>query len=116
MNKTMEKLLAAQERAERQKQKADADLKRTLKLIAKEKTRERTHRLCTRGAYLEKLLQMPEALTDEDVFGFLDYVFSTPYAKTRLNALLETRRRQAEENGAETAEEAAESAGDFPDA
>ena len=116
MNKTMEKLLAAQERAERQKQKADADLKRTLKLIAKEKTRERTHRLCTRGAYLEKLLREPELLTDEDVFGFLDYAFDTPFVKKQLATLLETRRRQAEENSAEASEEAAESAGGFPDA
>ena len=54
---------------------------------------ERTHRLCTRGAYLETLLQEPELFSDEEVFKILDYVFGTPNAKSYLKAALEEKHR-----------------------
>ena len=70
------------------------------KQIADLQRNERTHRLCTRGAYLEKLLVEPELFTDEDVFAFLDYALNTPYAKTRLNSILEAKRKKAVEKQA----------------
>lgn len=37
--------------------------------------RERTHRLCTRGAMLESCLPHPEAVTDEQVGAILNALF-----------------------------------------
>ena len=38
--------------------------------------KERTHRLCTRGAMLESFLIRPEVLTDDDVMEILKQAFS----------------------------------------
>ena len=73
--------------------------KRLKKQIAEVQRNERTHRLCNRGGYLEKLLAelgAPE-LTDDEVFGYLDYALKTPYARARLNSILEAKRKQAAE-------------------
>ena len=97
MTKRMDQLLEKQRKLLEKKQQAEAEEKAVQKQI-KELTRsERTHRLCSRGGYLEKLLETlgaPE-LTDEEVFGYLDYALNTPYAKTRLNSMLETKRKEA---------------------
>lgn len=50
--------------------------KRYWNIRAKELTRkERTHRLCTRGAILESYFPQPEAVTDEQVEIFLKVLF-----------------------------------------
>ena len=94
----MDKLLAQQAKAQQKLHKAEMDDKKIKKQIADLQRNERTHRLCTRGAYLEKLLGEPELFTDEDVFAFLDYAINTPYAKSRLNSILETKRKEATES------------------
>ena len=90
MSKRMDQLLE-------KKQQAEAEEKAVQKQI-KELTRsERTHRLCSRGGYLEKLLETlgaPE-LTDDEVFRYLDYALNTPYAKMELEKLVETKRMAA---------------------
>ena len=88
MANQLDKLLAQQERATQKKHEAEQQEKRLKKQISDLKNKERTHRLCTRGAFLEKLLQKPELFSAEDVFALLEYVFSTPYAKDRLKAML----------------------------
>ena len=97
MSKRMDQLLEKQKKLLEKKQQAEAEEKAVQKQI-KELTRsERTHRLCSRGGYLEKLLETlgaPE-LTDEEVFGYLDYALNTPYAKKALENLLETKRMAA---------------------
>ena len=100
MSTQMDKLLAQQAKAQQKLHKAEMDDKKIKKQIADLQRNERTHRLCTRGAYLEKLLVEPELFTDEDVFAFLDYALNTPYAKTRLNSILETKRKEAAEKQA----------------
>ncbi len=97
MSKRMEQLLEKQKKLLEKKQQAEAEEKAVQKQI-KELTRsERTHRLCSRGGYLEKLLETFGAteLTDEEVFGYLDYALNTPYAKKALEKLLETKRMAA---------------------
>ena len=84
-------MLAAQEKATQKKHEAEQQEKRIRKQISDLKSKERTHRLCTRGAYLEKLLLEPEALTDDEVFELLGYAFNTPYVKDRLKAILEAK-------------------------
>ena len=77
MSTQMDKLLAQQIKAQQKLHKAEMDDKKIKKQIADLQRNERTHRLCTRGAYLEKLLVEPELFTDEDVFAFLDYALNT---------------------------------------
>ncbi len=105
MSTQMEKLLAQQAKAQQKLHKAEMDGKKIKKQIADLARSERTHRLCTRGAYLEKLLIEPELFTDDDVFAFLDYAMNTPYAKTRLSSMLEAKRKEAvEKQDAEAAQ------------
>lgn len=96
MTNQLDKLLAQQERATQKKHEAEQQEKRLKKQISDLKNKERTHRLCTRGAFLEKLLQKPELFSDEDVFALLEYVFSTPYVKDRLKAVLETKQHSSD--------------------
>ena len=96
MTTQLDKLLAAQEKATQKKHEAEQQEKRIRKQISDLKDKERTHRLCTRGAYLEKLLLEPEALTDDEVFELLGYAFNTPYVKDRLKAILEAKHHAPE--------------------
>ena len=112
MSTQMDKLLAQQAKAQQKLHKAEMEEKRLKKQIAEVQRNERTHRLCTRGAYLEKVLIEPELFTDEDVFAFLDYALNTPYAKTRLNSILEAKRKEAaEKHAAEAAQVEGNAAG-----
>ena len=56
MSTQMEKLLAAQEKTQEKLRRAQEEGKQLKKRIAELKRNERTHRLCTRGGYVEKLL------------------------------------------------------------
>ena len=99
MTKRMDQLLEKQKKLLEKKKQAEADEKAVKKQIKELVRNERTHRLCNRGGYAEKLLAelgAPE-LTDEEVFNHLQYALNTPYAKTHLANLLETRRKAADE-------------------
>lgn len=99
MTKRMDQLLEKQKKLLEKKKQAEADEKAVKKQIKELVRNERTHRLCNRGGYVEKLLAelgAPE-LTDEEVFNHLQYALNTPYAKTHLANLLETRRKAADE-------------------
>ncbi len=90
MSTQMDKMLATQEKARQKLLKAQEEEKQIKKRIAELQRNERTHRLCTRGGYLEKLLAdlgAPE-LSDE-----VKYALNTPYAKNALKSLLETKQR-----------------------
>ena len=107
MSTKMDKLLAQQAKAQQKLHQAEMEDKRIKKQIADAQRNERTHRLCNRGGYLEKLLAELGAseLTDEEVFGYLDYALKTLYATTRLNSILETKRKEvAEKQVAEAAQ------------
>ena len=57
--------------------KCQHECKQSLEHQMKQLTRkERTHRLCTRGAMLESFLIRPEVLTDDDVMDILKQAFS----------------------------------------
>ena len=107
MSTQMDKLLAQQAKAQQKLHKAEMDDKKIKKQIADLQRNERTHRLCTRGAYLEKLLIEPELFTDEDVFRFLDYAFGTLYVKDELMRRLEKKRKEAKAAAEKQAAEAA---------
>ena len=99
MSKRMDQLLEKQRKLLEKKQQAEAEEKALQKQIKELARSERTHRLCTRGGYIEKLLAelgAPE-LSDEEVFNHLQYALNTPYAKTHLANLMEAKRKAAAE-------------------
>ena len=100
MSTQMDKLLAQQAKAQQKLHKAEMDDKKIKKQIADLQRNERTHRLCTRGAYLEKVLIEPELFTDADVFHILDYAFTTPFVKDELAKRLDKKRKEAAEKQA----------------
>ena len=88
----IEKLLAAQQKAEAQKRKAEQQLKAAKHKISIQRNKERTHRLCERGGHLEHYLPAPELLTDEDVFLLIDYFFSSPRVRLLVEQMTASRR------------------------
>ena len=76
MNERLEKLnqqLAKGEARLRRAQHEEKILGHQMKQLTR---KERTHRLCTRGAMLESFLIRPEVLTDDDVMDILKQTFS----------------------------------------
>ena len=99
MTTRMDQLLEKQKKLQEKMQQAEAEEKALQKQIKELARSERTHRLCTRGGYVEKLLAelgAPE-LSDEEVFNHLQYALNTPYAKTHLANLMETKQKAAAE-------------------
>jgi len=99
MTKWMDQLLEKQKKLQEKMQQAEAEEKALQKQIKELARSERTHRLCNRGGYVEKLLTdlgAPE-LSDEEVFEHLHYALNTPYAKTHLANLMEAKRKAAAE-------------------
>ena len=76
MNEKLEKLnreLAKGEARLRRAQHEQKILEHQMKQLTR---KERTHRLCTRGAMLESFLIRPEVRTDDDVMDILKQAFS----------------------------------------
>ena len=76
LNEKLEKLnweLAKGEARLRRAQHEEKILEHQMKQLTR---KERTHRLCTRGAMLESFLIRPEVLTDDDVMDILKQAFS----------------------------------------
>ena len=72
----LEKLNRELEKSEKKLRKAINDEKALQHQLKQLTRKERTHRLCTRGAMLESFLTRPEVLTDDDVMEILKQAFS----------------------------------------
>ena len=72
----LEKLNRELEKSEKKLRKAINDEKALQHQLKQLTRKERTHRLCTRGAMLESFLIRPEVLTDDDVMEILKQAFS----------------------------------------
>lgn len=75
MNEKLEQLnqeIAKGEARLRRAQHEEKILQHQIKVLNR---KERTHRLCTRGAMLESCLPHPEAVTDEQVSTILNALF-----------------------------------------
>ena len=89
MNEKLEKLnweLAKGEARLRRAQHEEKILEHQMKQLTR---KERTHRLCTRGARLESFLRRPEVLTDDDVMLLLKLIFHRQDTQELLKKLLE---------------------------
>lgn len=95
----LDKAIAEAERTKRQIKYYEDKVKILEHKIPKLTRKERTHRLCTRGAMLEKYLQEPDLLTDEEVQEFLTRIFSLSGVERTLEVFLDMARgRILEEN------------------
>lgn len=86
MNEKLEQLnqeIAKGEAMRRRAQHEEKILQHQIKTLTR---KERTHRLCTRGAMLESCLPHPEAVTDEQVGAILNALFR----RSDTNQLIET--------------------------
>jgi len=75
MNEKLEQLSQEIEKTEKKLRWAEQEEKRLIHQAKTLTRKERTHRLCTRGAILESCLPHPEAVTDEQVSLFLKLLF-----------------------------------------
>ena len=76
MNEKLEKLNQEIAKTEAKLRRAEHKEKMLEHQIKTLNRKERTHRLCTRGAMLESFLIRPEVLTDDDVMEILKQAFS----------------------------------------
>ena len=76
MNEKLEKLNRELAKGEARLRRAQHEEKILAHQIKQLTRKERTHRLCTRGAMLESFLIRPEVLTDDDVMDILKQAFS----------------------------------------
>ena len=76
MNEKLEKLNQQIAQGEAKLRRAQHEEKILAHQIKQLTRKERTHRLCTRGAMLESFLIRPEVLTDDDVMDILKQAFS----------------------------------------
>ena len=60
--------------------------------------KERTHRLCTRGAMLERYLPQPEILTDEQVNFILKTLFNSSNVRQIFDKISLKNQRKSEED------------------
>ena len=63
--------------------------KKILKQDIKKRRKERTHRLITRGAILESLIENAEELTDEEIKILLEKAIKTKEFKETLRIMIE---------------------------
>jgi hypothetical protein len=78
-----EQITAAQEEIRQR----EARLKELLQKHKEQERKERTHRLCERGGYLESIIPETVTLTAEQFKSFLDKTLLTDHAKRILNSV-----------------------------
>ena len=91
MSEKLEKLNQEIEKTEaklRRAQHEEKILEHQIKTLTR---KERTHRLCTRGAMLESFLIRPEVLTDDDVMDILKQAFSQTGMKEVVSEIVKGR-------------------------
>lgn len=97
MNEKLEKLnqeIAKTEAKLRRAEHKEKMLEHQIKTLDR---KERTHRLCTRGAMLESHLLHPESMTDEQVSTILKVLFHRSNTKSLVEQILaENRKEDAE--------------------
>ena len=88
MNEKLEKINRELERSEAKLCRAEDEVK-ILEHQMKQLTRkERTHRLCTRGAMVESYFPAPEAMTDEQIKMILNVMFHRSDTKHLIDTVL----------------------------
>lgn len=87
MNEKLEKLNREIEKSEAKLRRAQHEEKILQHQIKQFTRRERTHRLCTRGAMLESYLPNPDMATDEQVSLLLKLLFHRSDNRQLMNGI-----------------------------
>ena len=90
----LEKLNRELEKSEKKLRKAINDEKALQHQLKQLTRKERTHRLCTRGAMLESHLPHPESVTDEQVSAILKVLFHRGDTKRLVAQILTENRKE----------------------
>ena len=96
MNEKLEKLNKEIAKTEAKLRRAEHKEKMLEHQIKKLNRKERTHRLCTRGAMLESHLPHPESVTDEQVSTLLKILFHRSDTRQLMRKILEENEEDAE--------------------
>ena len=88
MNEKLEALNQEIEKTEKKLRRAQHEEKILEHQIKQLTRKERTHRLCTRGAMLESYFPHPEAVTDEQVSQILKVLFHQEAARQLMESIL----------------------------
>ena len=94
MNEKLEKLNQEIEKTEARLRRAQHKEKMLEHQIKTLNRKERTHRLCTRGAMLESHLPHPESVTDEQVSTILKVLFHRGATKRLVAQVLTENRKE----------------------
>ena len=96
MNEKLEKLNQEIAKTEAKLRRAEHKEKMLEHQIKKLNRKERTHRLCTRGAMLESHLPHPESVTDEQVSTLLKILFHKSDIRQLMEKIFEGNEENAE--------------------
>ncbi len=96
MNEKLEKLNQEIAKTEAKLRRAEHKEKILEHQIKKLNRKERTHRLCTRGAMLESHLPHPESVTDEQVSTLLKILFHRSDIRQLMEKILEKNEEDVE--------------------
>ena len=96
MNEKLEKLNREIAKTEAELRRAEHKEKILEHQIKKLTRKERTHRLCTRGAMLESHLPHPESMTDEQVSTLLKILFHRSDIRQLMEKILKINEEDAE--------------------
>ena len=96
MNEKLEKLNQEIAKSEAKLRRAEHKEKMLEHQIKKLNRRERTHRLCTRGAMLESHLPHPESVTDEQVSTLLKILFHRSDTRQLMEKILKENEEDVE--------------------
>ncbi len=97
MNKELEKINQDIEKAQSRLRRARHEkeiLEHQVKILNR---KERTHRLCTRGAMLERYIPNPDTITNEQVDMILNNLFHQTNAKQIIEIILAYSENQKED-------------------
>ena len=94
MNEKLEKLNQEIAKTEAKLRRAEHKEKMLEHQIKTLNRKERTHRLCTRGAMLESHLPCPESVTDEQVSTILKILFHRSDMTRLVEQILEENRKE----------------------
>ena len=96
MNEKLEKLNQEIAKTEAKLRRAEHKEKMLEYQIKKLNRKERTHRLCTRGAMLESHLPHPESVTDVQVSTLLKILFNRSDIRQLMEKILKVNEEDAE--------------------
>jgi uncharacterized protein with LGFP repeats len=87
-NSMLAKLRSSVEKAEQQKKYYENEIKIKEHQMKQFTRAERTHRLCCHGGMLEKFIERPDILSDEQIMNLLTFIFHKDDVQAMLREMI----------------------------